>query len=340
MKKVKILLCLILVLGLTGCGNVAKLENGQEAVVTIKKGEDISVDDLYNEMKDKYALSVTLDMIDTQLLNKIYKTDKKANEYVDGQIKQLEYAYEQYYSSTYSSFEEMLTQAYGVNSTDEAKDLILLGYKKDLATDDYIKDNISDKEIKKYYDDEIVGDIKASHILIKANYKDDDDEDAITQAKKEAEEKAKDLIKQLDEVKNDDEKLKKLFKELAKKNSEDDGTKENGGELDWFNKGEMDSNFEEAAYKLKVGEYTSTPVESSYGYHIILKTGEKDKKDLKDVKEDIIEALVKEKKEDDSTIQNKALIALREKYGVEFEDKDLKKQYKTYKSNATTQSDK
>ena len=65
----KLLICLFALLFLvTSCGKTPKLENGQEAVVTIKDGEDISVDALYEEMKDTYALSVLLDMIDTQLL--------------------------------------------------------------------------------------------------------------------------------------------------------------------------------------------------------------------------------------------------------------------------------
>ena len=60
----KLLICLVALLFLvTSCGKVPKLENGQEAVVTIKDGEDISVDELYEEMKDTYALSVLLDMI-------------------------------------------------------------------------------------------------------------------------------------------------------------------------------------------------------------------------------------------------------------------------------------
>ena len=46
----------------------------------------------------------------------------------------------------------------------------------------------------------------------------------------------------------------------------------------------MVSEFEDAAYKLKVNEYTKEPVKTTYGYHIILKTGEKEKPKLKKVK--------------------------------------------------------
>ena len=64
----KILACGIIVLLLsTGCGKVAKLENGQDAVVNLSNGA-ISVDNLYEEVKNKYALGVLLDMIDRQIL--------------------------------------------------------------------------------------------------------------------------------------------------------------------------------------------------------------------------------------------------------------------------------
>ena len=53
MKKKKILICFMIVTFLaTGCGKVAQLENGQDAVVTLSSG-DISVDKLYEESLNK-----------------------------------------------------------------------------------------------------------------------------------------------------------------------------------------------------------------------------------------------------------------------------------------------
>jgi len=65
MKKILLVICMLLCI--TGCGKVAKLENGQDAVVKLKNG-DISVDSLYNEMKEKYAVSILMDMMDRQIL--------------------------------------------------------------------------------------------------------------------------------------------------------------------------------------------------------------------------------------------------------------------------------
>ncbi|MFO7697869.1 MAG: peptidylprolyl isomerase [Anaerolineae bacterium] len=58
------------------------------------------------------------------------------------------------------------------------------------------------------------------------------------------------------------------FAELAKANSEDTGTAPNGGDLDWFPRGMMVSEFEDAAFALEVGE-TSGVITTTYGFHII-----------------------------------------------------------------------
>ena len=76
-------------------------------------------------------------------------------------------------------------------------------------------------------------------------------------------------------------------------------------------------------------------VEFEYGYHIILKTGSKDKPKLEEVKDEIIDVLVEDLKEEDDRLQFKALIELRKEQGVEFQDTELKKQYKTYIENNT-----
>jgi len=65
-----------------------------------------------------------------------------------------------------------------------------------------------------------------------------------------------------------DLKAGKDFAELAKAKSNDPGSAANGGDLNYFGSGQMVPEFEEAAFKLKVGEI-SEPVQSDYGYHII-----------------------------------------------------------------------
>lgn len=58
------------------------------------------------------------------------------------------------------------------------------------------------------------------------------------------------------------------FLKLAKEHSTD-SSKENGGDLGWFSHDQMVPEFADAAFKLKKGEYTRTPVKSQFGYHVI-----------------------------------------------------------------------
>lgn len=64
------------------------------------------------------------------------------------------------------------------------------------------------------------------------------------------------------------------FEDLAKRLSQDPGSARNGGLLPWIGPGSTVKEFEEAAYKLQVGEY-SAPVESPFGFHIIKMTERK-----------------------------------------------------------------
>ncbi len=310
MKKGKIVLgvaiTLSAVLLLSGCGKT-KLKNGKEVAIKIN-GENITADDLYDELREKYAKYQIIDDIDKKIFDVIYKDDKDIEEQVKNQYE----SYESQYSQDGKSFEEVLKD-YGYKNAKQFKDELKLSFQRTKAVDDYIKENITDKEIQKYYDENYAGDISAKHILISAS------DDASSE---EALSKAKDLIKQLNDGAD--------FDTLAKENSDDPGSKENGGDLGYFNKGQMVKEFEEAAYSLKVGEYTKIPVKTSYGYHIILKTGEKDKKELKKAKEEIIEKLLSQKKEEDKTITITSLDNIRKNYGLKFKDSKLKSIYKKY----------
>jgi peptidyl-prolyl cis-trans isomerase D len=74
--------------------------------------------------------------------------------------------------------------------------------------------------------------------------------------------KADDLVKQLRAAKGAN------FAEMVKKYSEDPASKDKGGEYDGVVRGQMDPEFEKAAFSLKVGEI-GDPVKTVYGYHIL-----------------------------------------------------------------------
>jgi len=76
------------------------------------------------------------------------------------------------------------------------------------------------------------------------------------------EQEAKDIIAQLGKGAD--------FAKLAKEKSQDAGSKDKGGELDWFAPERAPvKSFNDAVTGLKKGEYTKTPVQTQYGWHVI-----------------------------------------------------------------------
>lgn len=319
MKKLLISMLVVLVC-VTGCGKVAKLENGEDAVVTLK-GDDISVDSLYKEMKDRYALNVLLDMIDAQILNDKYEDTDDQKENIEAQI-----------SSWLAQFGDEATllqqtnSAWGISTMEGLRDYLKLQYKRNLAIEDYAKEIVSDDEINKFYEEKIFGDITAKHILIKPKTDANMTEDQKKAAEEEALKKANEIITKL---KNGED-----FEELAKSNSDDEATASKGGLLNEFTYGSMTKEFEEAAKKLEVEKYTTEPVKSTYGYHIIYKVSQKEKPELKIVKDDIIDDIAQEKLAEDQTLQITGLEKLRKDYKINIQDKNLKNQYDNYLINA------
>ena len=322
MKKSKLLLgTAVIMAGLlltTGCGKT-KLKNGEEVAIKVN-GKNITADTLYNELRKKYAKNIIIDDIDKKIFEVMYKDDKDIEDKV---TKQMEYIKNQYSDN----YEETLKN-YGYEDEDELKDQLRLNFQREQAVDDYIKDNITEKELKKYYDEEVVGDISAKHILIKVKSATDSEGLEDEEAKK----KAKEIIKKLDDGED--------FEKLAKENSNDPGSASNGGDLGYFNKGDMVKEFEEAAYDLRVNEYTKEPVKTSYGYHIILKTGEKEKGKFDKIKKELKDKLVEKIKEEDKTITVTALDEIRKNYKLKFKDSKLKKIYKEYIDEQIEQAEK
>lgn len=80
------------------------------------------------------------------------------------------------------------------------------------------------------------------------------------------------------------------FASLAKTESDDKGSAMKGGELPWFGLGEMVPEFETAAFALEEGEI-SEPVESQYGWHIIMVDGHKGAPGVEDLKPELLQRM-------------------------------------------------
>jgi len=250
LKKKMILGLCVMTLLLSGCG-VAKLKDGQEVVASLT-GENITADDLYNKIKDKYARDILIDMIDKTILDKAYKTDDTMTSAVNQQVS--------YYKEQLGdSFLTTIKSNLGLNSEEELYNYLMLSYKRNLATQDYVKKQLTANEISTYYENKTVGDVYVSHILIKAVTTSTMTDDQVAAAEATAKAKAQALITQLDKGAD--------FATLAKANSEDTGSATNGGIIGWINKNDATYSqyFRDGAYTLKKGEYSATPVKSEYG---------------------------------------------------------------------------
>jgi peptidyl-prolyl cis-trans isomerase C len=107
---------------------------------------------------------------------------------------------------------------------------------------------ISDEDLQKRYQQDYkessqAKEYNANHILL------------------DSEAEARDMIKQLDGGAD--------FSELAKKHSTGPSGK-NGGSLGWFKKADMVEPFAEATAALSPGKYSKDPVQTQFGWHVIL----------------------------------------------------------------------
>ena len=131
---------------------------------------------------------------------------------------------------------------------------------------------MSDQEIEQYYNDH-KGDfeeIRVRHVLVSTQPpdpagapadKDNKDQPKPKQlTKEEARQKAQAILERA--RKGED------FAKLAKENSDDPGSKDKGGEYDFFTRGRMVPEFDTAAFALKPGEISDV-FETPFGFHIV-----------------------------------------------------------------------
>lgn len=60
------------------------------------------------------------------------------------------------------------------------------------------------------------------------------------------------------------------FQKIASEKTDDPSGKQSGGDLGWFGPGQMVPEFETAAFALEPGTHTKEPVQSQFGWHVIL----------------------------------------------------------------------
>ena len=304
------ILITVLVVVIIWPDRIATLKDGTQPVAEID-GYMVTANDLYEDMKDVYSISSLLDKIDNKILEEKYPETDEMNDELKQQAESYYSAYKQYYKMDKETF----LSNNGFGSEKAFLEYLRLQYRRNKYAEDYIKTLISDKEVEKYYEDKVYGDINTKHILVKV------DSSASDEDKKKAEDLAKEIISKLNDGKSFDE-VKEEYKDQI--TYEELGYKSYNANLE--------SAYMEAMQKLENNSYSKEPVKTSYGYHVIYRIDQKEKPALEDVKEEIIDSLVSEKKSEDKNISYVALDKMREESGLKFSDTVLEKKYNTYMS--------
>ena len=295
---------------------IATLKDGTQPILTVNN-TTYTADDLYNDMKDTYSINILINSLDKMILDKKYKEDNEMNDSVKKTAEYYYSMYEQYQNIT----KEQFLENNGFKSEKEFLEYLKLDYRRNLYYDEYVKNLINEKDIEKYYKDEVFGDVNSKHILVSVS-KDDTSENEKELSDEDAKKLANEIIDKLNKGTSWDDVITEYKDKIT---AEELGYRAFNASLDAAYLKEMKN--------LEVNTYSKTPILSSYGYHIVYKIDQKDKPELKDVKEDIINILVEEKKNDDSNLYQKALINLRKEAKLEFKDTDLGEKYNKYISN-------
>ncbi|MYL32367.1 foldase [Pontibacillus yanchengensis] len=199
------------VLALTAC---SQSQSDQSELVVESKNGNITKEQFYEELKDRYGDQVLHEMIVKEVLNDDFEVTKE----------EVEQELERYKSQYGDQFDQALQQM-GFQNEEDFKTVLeysLLQQKAATA-----KVEVSDEDIQQRYE-RMKTELQASHIIV------------------DSEEKAKEVAKKVKEG-------NKSFAELAKEYSTGPSASK-GGDLGTFGPGKMDPAFEDAAYALEEGE--------------------------------------------------------------------------------------
>jgi foldase protein PrsA len=231
------------------CVSLAACNNGGGGNVAAVNGQAISRADLDRKLESSAAAKQALTQMVQQTLIDQYARDKKvevSQADIDKRIGEIKAKYPA------GQFDQMVKQQ-GYTAQD-VQNIIKGSLVLEKAVAPQV--HVSEADIKSYYDkNHAVFDkpaqVKARHILVA-------DENT-----------AKTVLAKLKASPTD-----ATWTALAKQYSTDPSSKEKGGDLGYFGRGQMVPQFQDAAFGAKVGQIVG-PVKSPFGYHIIQVTDKK-----------------------------------------------------------------
>ncbi|MFC6260772.1 peptidylprolyl isomerase PrsA [Levilactobacillus fujinensis] len=297
MKKWFIALAgVLLTFTLAGCGS---------KTVATTNGGKITESAYYSSLK---GTSSGKQVLQQMILNKVLEKEYGSKVKKSAVTKQ----FNQYKAQYGSSFSSVLSQSGMTQSSlkTEIRSNLLL---KEAVKDNVTVTNAQLKKQFKSYEPEVT----VAHILV---------------AKKST---ANTVISDLKSTKKSN--LTSEFTKLAKKYSTDTATKNKGGKLSAFDSTDtsLDSTFKKAAFKLSTDEFTTTPVKTQYGYHVILMLKNPGKGTMNQHKAELKKQVL-DNDMNDSTVLHNVVAKVLKKGNVSIKDSDLKNILSDYLSSSSS----
>ena len=284
---------------------LAKLAHGDETLATVD-GKAISTETIYNKAKQAYGFNLIRSEIDKIILNDMYELTEKEEKEVK---REAEYYIDYYTSLGYIETTEDFLKDNGFDNYEEFLDDIRINRKYNKYIFDYLEAKLEKGAVQKYYDEkkDEIETYDSEHILVRIT-------DTVTDEQALA--LANEIIGKLNEGKK--------FSEVV----EEYGDKIVHEELGYQGKkASLEQTYIDELVALKDGEYSKTPVKTSYGYHIVHRLATAT---LEDLRGTIIEILSEDVLTEDPHVTDKALVELREEKNLVIYDEFLKAKYEEY----------
>lgn len=284
-------------------GGVVKLIGGKDAIASLD-GKTISTQDVYDRLKRMSGLNIVLNQIDRDIFKDIYQlTDDEEQEAKDS----ADY-YIEYYGNLGYSEEEFLS-ANGLYDYEDLVEDIRISMKKTKYLYDYLEDKLEDGAVQKYYEEnkDNIETYDSEHILIKIS-------DTVAEA--DALALANEIITKLNEGKTFTEVVEEYGEQITYEKLGYNGKSSN-----------LQQSYIDELVALKDGEYSQTPILTTYGYHVVHKIATST---FEELRETIIETLSEDLLAEDGNLTQKAIVEFRNEKNAEIFDKDLKEAYDEY----------
>lgn len=279
--------------------------SGSSNVVATLKGAKIEKDTIYNKLKLANGLNILINEIDKTIISDMYELTEKE----EAEIEETAQDYINTYAMYYGYTEEEFLNGNGYSSYEEFLDDLRASKKMDKYWYEYLEKQLEEGAVQNYYNEnkEDLETYDSEHILVEIS-------DDVTDA--EALALANEILTKVNEG--------KTFEDIE----EEYGDKIVHEELGYYGKSSnLEQTYIDELVALEDGAYSSAPIKTSYGYHIVHKIATST---FEELRETIIDTLSEDLLADDSYLKYKTFIELRKEHNLKINDEELNKQYEEY----------